>query len=468
MSHRVFSVSMPALAAAILATLVATHGLDAPELLAQEAAASPPVVDPSEQYKPGVLPDRIVLTWADDPRTTQSVTWRTSTLVESAVAEIALAEPGPGFPEKAQRCEAVSQTLETDLGEARYHSVTFRDLEPGTRYVYRVGDGANWSEWFQFSTASADPEPFSFIYFGDAQTNLRSMWSRVIREAYRDAPKASFLLHAGDLVNRGNADAEWGEWFAAGNWLNAMMPSVPVPGNHEHVRMPDGNRQLTAHWQAQFTLPENGPEGLSESCYTFTYHNVRIIALNSNEQLEAQTEWLEEVLRTNESQWIICTFHHPIFSTGQDRDNRRLRNAWKPLFDKYRVDLVLQGHDHSYGRTGIDTPLAIPTTTSNVPTGLSNVDSASGTVYVVSVSGPKMYAMDRKPFMVRAAEDTQLYQIIHVDGGTLRYEARTANGELYDSFALRKRPEQTNELVELIPDTPERLRAEPAASAAGK
>ena len=46
--------------------------------------------------------------------------------------------------------------------------------------TYRVGDGVNWSEWFHFRTASDRPEPFSFIYFGDAQTDLKSLWSRVI------------------------------------------------------------------------------------------------------------------------------------------------------------------------------------------------------------------------------------------------------------------------------------------------
>ncbi len=45
------------------------------------------------------------------------------------------------------------------------------------------------------------------------------MWSRVIREAYSDAPKAKFMIHAGDLINNAEKDAEWGEWFGAGGWL---------------------------------------------------------------------------------------------------------------------------------------------------------------------------------------------------------------------------------------------------------
>ncbi len=172
-------------------------------------------VQPADYYKPSAMPDRIILTWNGDPRTTQAVTWRTSTEVTKALAEIVKAEAGPGFPEKAQQVHAISQALLTDLSTAHYHSVSFNQLEPDTKYAYRVGDGTNWSEWFHFSTAAATDEAFSFIYFGDAQNDIRSMWSRVIREAYRDAPKAAFLLHAGDLVNRAESDAEWGEWFGA-------------------------------------------------------------------------------------------------------------------------------------------------------------------------------------------------------------------------------------------------------------
>ena len=418
----------------------------------------PPAADAKEVYKPTLLPDRVVLTWTGDPATTQAVTWRTSTEVTHAFAEITEASPGPEFAENATRVDAVSQALLTDLSTAHYHTVEFQGLKPSTKYVYRVGDGVNFSEWFHFSTASDQPEPFSFIYFGDAQNNVRSMWSRVIREAYGDAPDAAFLLHAGDLINVAESDAEWGEWFGAGHWINAMVPSVPVPGNHEQAKLPDGTRRLSHHWRPTFALPENGPPGLEESCYTLVYQGVRIVGMNSNQQQEEQATWLDRVLAENDCAWVVCTFHHPMYSTGKDRDNSELRALWKPVFDKHRVDLVLQGHDHTYGRTGLQTPSAVPPTLANVPTGKAHVDEHTGTVYVVSVSGPKMYNLQPHPFMKRVAEDTQLYQIITIDDGELRYEAKTARGDLYDAFTLRKREGEPNELIEQIPDTPERRR----------
>jgi hypothetical protein len=85
---------------------------------------------------------------------------------------------------------------------------------------------------------------------------------------------------------------------------------------------------------------------------------------------------------------------------------------------------------------------------------------------VVSVSGPKMYDHSRMEFMKRIAEDTQLYQVISIDGDRLRFEAKTAIGELYDAFELRKRPAgQINELVEIPMEMPPRLRPLAPASA---
>ena len=191
----------------------------------------------------------------------------------------------------------------------------------------------------------------------------------------------------------------------------------------------------------------NGPPGLEETCYTLVYQGVRLIALDSNQKLAEQATWLGKVLANNDCKWVICTFHHPIFSTARGRDNRILRSLWKPVLDKYHVDLVLQGHDHSYGRTGLTTPRA----EENVATGASHVDTETGTIYVVSVSGPKMYPVQSRPFMVRTAKNTQLFQIIKIDGNRLDFEARTATGKLYDAFTLVKQPGSINKLIEGLP-----------------
>lgn len=409
----------------------------------EDAAPAKPFPE-AAAHAPRPLPDRVVLTWSGDPATTQAVTWRTDESVASAVAEIALANEN-GRDLKGTRLAAGTEKFQSDLGPAHYHHVEFVNLTPDTLYAYRVGDGVNWSEWFHFRTASREAKPFTFVYFGDAQVDIKAHWSRVFREAFREAPRAAFTLHAGDLINRAQRDAEWGEWFGAPAWVNGTIPAVPAVGNHEYFReAPEGPRLLSRHWRTQFTLPTHGPAGLEETCYFFDYQGARIVVLNSNERQAEQVAWLREVLNRDPQRWTILTFHHPIFSPAADRDNAKLRDLWKPVFDEFKVDLVLTGHDHSYARSGV-------VGTQNVPAGFGQVyDPAIGTVYVVSVSGPKMYAADAK-WAVRRAEDTQLFQLITIDGDELRYEARTAVNRLYDTFTLKKRPGRPNELIEALP-----------------
>lgn len=371
---------------------------------------------------PTVLPDRIILTWPGDPATSQAVTWRTSDAVKEARAEIAPAEPSPDFTRDARMWPAASEPLLTESGPALCHSVVFTGLSPNTLYAYRVGSEEGWSEWFQFRTAEAGPAPFSFLYFGDAQSRTLEMWSRVIRAAFAAAPDARFLLHAGDLVDDGDDDTMWGEWFRAGGWIHATVPSVPAIGNHEYA----GDDTPPAHWRAQFTLPENGIAGLEETNYFIDYQSLRVLVLDSNARLEDQARWLEETLRANPKKWTIATFHHPIWSATTERDNVELRDLWKPLFERYGVDLVLQGHDHTYAR-GRNVAGA-----GDLPAG------RDGPVYVVSVSGRKMYDLPERSWWDRAAENTQLFQVISIDGDTLRFEAFTSTGRPFDSFAIGK------------------------------
>lgn len=86
--------------------------------------------------------------------------------------------------------------------------------------------------------------------------------------------------------------------------------------------------------------------------YTFKPRNgVRFFALDSNYMDRRQLEWLEKELAGSGSEWKIAFFHHPIYSSGAKHGSHfGLREAVEPLFLKYGVDAVLQGHDHFYER----------------------------------------------------------------------------------------------------------------------
>jgi hypothetical protein len=385
---------------------------------------------------PSPRPDRIILSWVADPTTSLTVTWRTDNSVKTPKAEVAVADASPFFTRQAQAVPAETEPLKTESGVAFYHHVTFQNLKPNTLYAYRVGDGAYWSEWYQIKTANNNPEPFSFIYLGDAQNELFSLWSRTIRAAYAAAPQAKFMIHTGDLINRAEADAEWQEWFSAGSFIHATIPSLPTPGNHEYTRTA-GIPTLTRLWQPQFTLPANGVKNLKDTNYYVDYQNIRIISLNSMMHVPAQADWLEKILKNNPQQWTFVFFHYPVFSTSGRHEMGNLEKHWKPIFDKYQVDLVMQGHEHNYARG------------TNLPFGVNYRDSQTGTVYVVSVSGPKMYELTLEPWMARTAENTQLYQVITVTNNQLLFKAITVTGTIYDQFELRKQPGKPNILTNL-------------------
>jgi hypothetical protein len=100
--------------------------------------------------------------------------------------------------------------------------------------------------------------------------------------------------------------------------------------------------------------------------YSFIYGNVGVIALDANDisfELAVnrgytgggQTKWLHERLKFLRGEpdvdFVVVFFHHCAFSTTPNHaSDGAIRNQWVPLFDKYDVDLVVNGHNHIYER----------------------------------------------------------------------------------------------------------------------
>ncbi len=397
--------------------------------------------DPPEiqhvEFFPDERPSRIILTFEDNPATSATVTWRTNSDVTEAKAEITTADPSPYFNDYETDVEAKSTLLRTRNGNVLYHKVQFTGLKPATQYLYRVTGNDYRSEWFQFTTAHDNENPFRFIYLGDAQNKIFSHVSRVMRAAYAKAPDAAFVLHTGDLINHADNDYEWEEWFRAGGFIHAQIPTITLAGNHEFNKNALGQRSsFSKFWIPQFNYPDNHPiDTLDNQTYYFDYQQIRFIVLNSNHFIQEQTEWLDKALEESTKKWNILSFHHPVQNAVKGRQNQNVKKLWKPVIEKHDVDLILQGHDHSYARGYLD-------------------EQKNGAVYVVSVAGEKMYDMDPQDWMTRKGENTQLLQIIDIDGETLTYHSYTPSGDIYDSFVLEKKPDGKNILKETGNDFP--------------
>jgi len=375
-------------------------------------------------------PDHVVLTWSGDPRTSQTIQWRTGP--RTRVGQVAYgkaADLDSPRGRKPIRVKAVSAGLKDEhlLNDPLImrHTVELKGLEPGTRYRYSVGDGSRggWDEYREFTTAPGGVVPFSFVYMGDAQNGL-DRWGTLVHNAYRERPDAAFYLMAGDLVNRGAQRDDWDSFFHNASDIFDRRTLVPLIGNHE---CQGGHPTL---YLKQFKLPSNGPAGMERGrAYSFEYSNAQFIILDSNLEPATQTRWLEQQLAASRARWRFVACHHPAYPSAVGRSNDELFREWTPVFDKYHVDVVLQGHDHAYLRTfpmKEGKPVATP---------------AEGTVYVVSVSGTKFYPQAPHDYTQVGMTNVATWQVldIQVSGDRLHYVAKDIDGMVRDRFVIEKK-----------------------------
>ncbi len=381
-------------------------------------------------YPASTTPDQVLLTWNGDPKTTQAIQWRTSTAVKTGAVRYRIRKT-PGT-ERADRWVNVAARMKplknhNTINDPVVHrfSVSLIGLEPSTTYEYEVGDGSHvgWSAPYAFTTAPDKTTPFKFVYMGDAQNGLDT-WGKLVHNAHAAEPDAAFYIMAGDLVGRGNERDDWDHFFynAAGVYENKTL--VPCIGNHE-------NQGEQGPWMylELFDLPKNGPAALTpERAYSFEYSNALFVVLDSNVQLEDQVDWLDAQLSQSDATWKFAIYHHPAYDSRNKKSEKGIRELWGSLFDKYHVDLALQGHDHAYLRTW---PMK----------GDERVGSAAeGTIYIVSVSGTKFYDQGDFDYTEFGMTNVATYQVLdlRIDGNTLTYKAYDLEGKVRDEFVIEK------------------------------
>ena len=176
-------------------------------------------------------------------------------------------------------------------------------------------------------------------------------------------------------------------------------------------------------------LLENGPDDVEkERAYSFEYSNALFVILDTNISPSLQTAWLDRTLAESKATWKFAVYHHPAYSSAPARDNADVRNQWGAIFDKYHIDVALQGHDHAYLRT-------FP-----MKGGKRVASTKEGTVYVVSVSGTKMYKQDKRDYTEFGMTNTPTFQVLDlmIDGNRLVYKAYDIDGKLRDEFTIEK------------------------------
>lgn len=114
-----------------------------------------------------------------------------------------------------------------------------------------------------------------------------------------------------------------------------------VLGNHD-IRTANGELQLK---YAGFNMKDRH--------YTFRRDNVQFFALdtNTNADWEKQLKWLEQELSASNAPWKVVFGHHPVYASGVYGSNPTFIKTFTPLFQKYGVQLYINGHEHHYERT---------------------------------------------------------------------------------------------------------------------
>ncbi|PAQ13805.1 hypothetical protein CD798_13335 [Bacillaceae bacterium SAOS 7] len=363
------------------------------------------------------------ITWTTPPTTTKSVV----ELVPTAQYQTT------GFTGKhVHQVKGKSEPHAFVAGEIQVHTATLNGLKQKESYTYRVGDGTaeGWSEPAKFTTAAKDNEAFNFILMGDTQAppdqteNGFGIYTELFKQAKKENPDASFMMHVGDMVDDGNLYSHWNAFFESMKdpKLAASTPIVPTVGNHENI----GNGVET--YKKLFQMPQNGPEEFKGTVYSFDYGNAHFAVLNTEttkEGLETQAQWLKEDMAKSKKKWKIVTFHRaPYYSNPQGGSGNVLAVFPKAL-EETNIDLAISGHDHAYVRT-------FP---------LKNGEKAdNGTTYLIAGStGTKFYPATPQNYMDKYFDEkTQIYTNVAVDDKGIHILAKTRAGRIVDQHSITK------------------------------
>ena len=286
------------------------------------------------------------------------------------------------------------------------HKVEARGLKPHTRYRYTVTSGAR-EESGTFRTAPTGAAPLRFSVIGDTQSynpTLQPLLDAMAEE------NSDFILHVGDVTDRGNLWGEWkGSFFDPGHSYLQKSVFWPAYGNH------DGGPYYPQLFGVEKAL-----------YYSFDYGNVHVIALDSygagsgGAGRIAQRDWLQKDLEQNKKQWTFVILHVPMVAT---RSSLKWFGAedMLPLLEQHGVDIVFSGHHPHYRRYH---PIG-----SHGGKGILHITSGGG-------GGPVGGSMPSP--VLASGVDINHFCTVDIDGGSLTLTARAINGAVIDRFELHK------------------------------
>ena len=370
-----------------------------------------------------------------------SILWAT---FEPGFGQVRYSSDGVNFNFAGTKTRFFSRA-ETGLPDYYQYQADLTGLSPSTDYIYSVTvDGQDIASAGETRFRTAGPGPFKFLVLGDSGWGDTSPAQGLIAKLIQ-AEKPVFTLHMGDLVYPEGSYAYYQRNYF--NYYAATMCSVPFfpcPGNHDYD-VPNAAPYIAIH-----SVPIEGvPIADAGRYYSFDWGNVHFVSIDSVLSLNRAVNsggpmlrWLDNDLRSTRQFWRIVYFHYPPWATGNnvnDKESAWARQYMCPLFDKYGVQLVFSGHEHSYQRS-------VPMRNS------VKVAANEGTNYVTSGGGGAiLYPVPGIPNVAFAKPDYH-YLKVQVTGTSINIRCIRQDGAELDNYTIAPTPSFTDD-VKVFPVT---------------
>jgi hypothetical protein len=282
---------------------------------------------------------------------------------------------------------------------------TIDGLHKNTQYSYRVGSGGKWSPAYSFQTQDFKGD-FDFLFFGDPQIGSSgdvakdgAGWADTLNVALGANPKAELLVSGGDQVESANTETQWNAFLGSDKLRS--YPWAATIGNHDVGGKAYEQHFWTPNTDRSAPFYNGTPDTRSGGDYWFVYKDVLFIDLNSNAYAsgsdDAHIGYVTDVIQQHgaKAKYTVLVYHHSIYSPADhanDGDNQQRRKDFPTAFSNLGVDLVLQGHDHSYSRS-YEIKNGQKANPGEQPGATQVTQGPGGVVYVTanSASGSKYY-----------------------------------------------------------------------------
>lgn len=310
-------------------------------------------------------PRHLYLTWEEeDTAHTQTIVFQTVERATDPRVELVL---------EGQKIRTVaSKTVMFRGYSRRVHWVTLRDLKPYTVYTFRAGDSRfGMSPWRTFRTLPDDDTPIKFITGGDMYKHDATV--ELLKAGAKQEPDVALI--GGDIAYAdGNFRKAlfWDDWLD--NWDEnlrhpdgRMVGMICAIGNHEV----DGSfGQPKKHAPFYFAyFPQGGRSYFTRKLGS----EIDLVVLDSGhvQSHASQTSFLDRSLSQSKARFQVALYHVPCYPTHRsyhDPYSTAGRTHWVPIFDKHRLPLAFENHEHTFKRT--------------FPLRAGKVSEADGTVYL--------------------------------------------------------------------------------------